>query len=310
MTPQNWQGLSRTRPSVVALGNFDGMHLGHRRLLESLQQASKRLALDPVVLTFEPHPRHFLFPEKRTVLLTPPREKAERLAEFGVEVITMVFDNTLAQMSGEDFIRVLVERLQGQHFLLGPGHRFGKNAKGDAQMLERMLGSSSGNKVKEIPPEILEGGMVVSSSHIRRFLEEGQIEMANRMLGRPYFLRGKVIRGEERGKSLGFPTANLWLEDERKALPAFGVYGGRALFKNQFYSAVANLGVKPTFSGHSATIEIHLLEFTGDLYGEELGFEVQHFLRPEQKFASIEALRAQIGLDIAHWSEKAAKMDK
>ena len=294
------QELSHATPTAIALGNFDGVHIGHHHILQQLQSEAKSRGLEPVALTFDPHPRHFLFPDQKAPLLTPYLEKEMLLRNCGVDAVTLEFNSEMANLSAEDFIsEVLIKKLRGEFFLLGPGHRFGKGAKGNIELLISMLGK---DRVREIPPIIDESGEVVSSSSIRRHLEAGQVEYANRMLGRSYCLRGEVAHGAERGRTIGFPTANLKLEDDRKALPAFGVYGGTASFKDRRVSAVGNIGLRPTIEGfHAPSVEVHLIDFNEDLYGIDLVFEIQHYLRPEKKFDSLESLKNQIAQDVADW---------
>jgi riboflavin kinase/FMN adenylyltransferase len=308
-TPLTWRAAALDRPSAIALGNFDGVHLGHRRILEALRARAEAEGLEPVALTFEPHPRQFLFPDARTSLLTSPREKAARMAELGITVVTLVFDADLAALSAEAFATdVLMGRLRGTCFFLGSDHRFGKGARGDAALLRSLAtGSTQGNGkhgmdcVTEIAPAF-ESGELVSSSGIRHHLKTGNIARANILLGRPYSLRGTVGPGDGRGRQLGYPTANLQIEDPRKILP-FGVFGGTVVVDGTPRSAVANIGLRPTFKegNPEPAVEIHLLDWTGDLYGKTLDFEVLHFLRPEQRFDGIESLKRQIAIDIEKW---------
>lgn len=299
--PRAWTALARPRATVVALGNFDGVHRGHRRLLEAVRTRAAALDADPVALTFEPHPRQFLFPEARTSLLTSPREKAALTAAEGVELVTIAFDAGFAALTAEAFVDdVLRGRLRGAHFFLGGTHRFGRGARGDAGLLRDRAGAE---RVTEVAP-VADGGETISSSAIRHHLKNGELERAHRMLGRRYRLRGSVIPGAARGRSLGFPTANLRVEDARKILP-FGVYGGAArLDDGAVVRAVANIGLKPTFSGPEPSVEVHLLDWSGDLYGREIEFEMIRRLRPERRFESIEALRDQIARDVAAWRDE------
>jgi riboflavin kinase/FMN adenylyltransferase len=192
-------------------------------------------------------------------------------------------------------------RLRGARFYLGPGHRFGKGALGDAELLRRVLGGGA-ESVREIAP-VEVAGETVSSSEIRHRLKAGKIEAANAMLGRPYALPGIVERGAERGRSLGFPTANLRLEDALKALPAFGVYGGEALVNGRKVPAIGNIGMRPTFGGRVPSVEAHLLGVDENLYGCELSFELRRFLRPERPFSSPEELKSQISEDVRNWEK-------
>lgn len=304
---RSWRDASSDRPTAIALGNFDGVHLGHRRILDALRAHAERDGLQPVALTFEPHPRQFLFPDARTSLLTSPRDKAALIEAQGVAVITLTFDADLAALSAEEFAtEVLMTRLRGRHFFLGDDHRFGKGARGDAGLL-KSLGARTGlgpTCVTTIPPAH-EGNELVSSSTIRHHLHHGRITRAGELLGRPYTLSGTVVPGAARGRLLGFPTANLRPDDPRSILP-FGVFGGYArLADDSKHSAVANIGLRPTF--HDAppepSVEIHLLDWTGDLYGQPLTFEFRHFVRPERKFKGIDSLKAQITEDVGVWKK-------
>jgi riboflavin kinase / FMN adenylyltransferase len=299
---QDWQQVARAKPSAIALGNFDGVHLGHRRILEALREKALATGVEPIALTFEPHPRQFLFPDAKTSLLTSPREKAALVAALGIELVTLSFDAGFASLSAEDFVsEVLVRRLRGAHFFLGGDHRFGKGARGDIALLRNLVNTvGTGDRVNEVPP-VLDLGEVVSSSVIRHHLKDGNVARAATLLGRYYSLRGTVVPGAARGRELGFPTANLRVEDTRKILP-FGVYGGVVtLSDGTRVCAVANIGLRPTFNGLEPSVEVHLLDWSGDLYGRDVEFEMHAHLRTEQRFESIEALRTQIARDVAAW---------
>ena len=306
---RDWTTLQRTRPCVVALGNFDGVHLGHRHILETLKTRAAELDADPVALTFDPHPREFLFPDRRTSLLTTPHEKAARIAAQGVEPVTLSFDASLATMEAETFVRdVLQGRLRGVHFLMGADHRFGRGARGDLALLRALAGAEH---VSDVVPVTVDG-VVASSSTIRHRLKEGDIAGANAMLGRPYRIRGTVVPGAARGRLLGFPTANLAVDDARKTLP-FGVFGGHVLLGGDGapVPAVANIGLRPTFHGEAApTVELHLLDWTGDLYGQSLTFDLEAFIRPEMRFDGPEHLKRQIGEDVAGWRKRVGKKNQ
>ena len=304
-----WRDASRPRtapPTAVALGNFDGVHLGHRHLFDTMRAAARDENLDVVALTFEPHPRQFLFPDAATSLLTPPREKVETLAALGVEVVTLRFDADLASLPAEAFAReVLLDRLRGARFFLGPDHRFGQGGRGDATLLRSLAGGQ--DRVVEAAP-VVDQGEIVSSSAIRHHLKEGRVDRANGMLGYRYRLRGDVVRGSGRGGPLGFPTANLRPEDARKMLP-FGVFGGVAGFDGLRLPAVANIGLRPTFGETAPSVEIHVLDWNGDLYGKPFEFEIHRFLRGERKFTSVEALREQIAADIENWRSHSGRAE-
>jgi len=304
LNPQavSWKDVRRQGSCIAALGNFDGVHLGHRRILESLLRESQATGHAPVIITFEPHPRYFFKPQEKPSLLSTPAEKLQLLREWPVEVIPLAFDADLAALSAEEFIEAfLKERLGGQRFLLGHDHRFGKGAKGDAALLQLHV-QDPARDVLILEPFQLEGE-VVSSSAIRAHLEAARVEKANRLLGRPFSYAGTIIRGDGRGKGLGFPTANLDLGYPFKAMVALGVYGGVALVDGREVSAIANIGTHPTFGGSALKIEVHLLDFDQDLYGRWLEFRLLFHVRPERKFASVDELREQIGRDVASTRE-------
>ena len=295
---QSWDAVRRQTPSIVALGNFDGVHLGHRRILDTLLSESRVSGLDPVLVTFEPHPRYYFQPQEKPSLLTTPGEKVHLLKKWPVEVVLLTFDHALAELEPEDFIRdFLKERLHGVRFLLGHDHRFGKRARGDVAML-RASTAHPDHDVIMLDPFRLDGE-VVSSSAIRNHLEAARIEKANRLLGRPFTYAGKVVRGAGRGRTLGFPTANLELGYPYKAMVEYGVYGGRARTEDGEFDAIANIGTAPTFPDQYQKIEIHILDQVADLYDGWLEFKLHFHVRPEKKFSSQSDLVEQIKLDVA-----------
>lgn len=284
------------------MGNFDGVHLGHRRVLDALVAEARADGLAPVLITYEPHPRYYFKPKEKPSLLSTPREKLELLSGWPVEVVPLAFDAGLASLEAADFVReVLQGRLRGRRFMLGHDHRFGKGARGDDALLKTLVEDPESNVLVSEP--LVLAGEVVSSSAIRAHLEAGRVEAANRLLGRPFSYSGRVVRGDGRGKSLGYATANLDTEFPNKAIAALGVYGGTATVRGREMPAIANIGVNPTFSGGEAEarrvkIEVHVLDFAGDLYGEWLEFRLRAHVRPEQRFASLEELKHQIAQDI------------
>ncbi|MEO7957857.1 MAG: riboflavin biosynthesis protein RibF [Fibrobacteria bacterium] len=299
----SWKDVRREGACIVALGNFDGVHLGHRRILESLVEESRVSGLAPVLITFEPHPRYFFKPQEKPSLLSTPAEKLALLREWPIEVIPLAFNQALAGLSAEDFIEsFLKQRLGGKRFLLGHDHRFGKGTRGDAALIQRHV-QDPDRDVLILEPFQLEGE-VVSSSAVRAHLEAARIEQANRLLGRPFSYSGTVIRGDGRGKGLGFPTANLDLGYPFKALVSLGVYGGIARVDGREIKAIANIGKHPTFGGSALKIEIHLLDFDQDLYGRWVEFRLLFHVRPERKFASVDELRCQVEKDIASSRER------
>jgi len=286
----------KLRNPVGTLGNFDGVHLGHRALLEATRDLARELSGEPLVITFEPHPRLVLRPEAGLHLLTTFEEKLRLVEEAGISsVLVIPFDREVADLPAEEFVEeYLVYGLGLKGLVVGFNYRFGRGRGGDQELLKH-LGERYGFQVRVIPPRVVEG-QVVSSTLIRELLEKGEVRRAALFLGRPYFLSGRVIRGEARGRILGFPTANLEPPPE-KLIPARGVYAVRVKWSEREFSGVMNVGEKPTFGGHRLQLEVHLFDFKGDLYGETLRVEFVEFLRPERKFPSPAALVSQIVKD-------------
>ncbi len=286
----------KLKAPVVTLGNFDGVHRGHRKLLEETLSLAEELGGTPMVVTFEPHPRRVLRPEADLKLLTTFEERLALLREAGLKAALVIpFTSALSKLEAEEFVEeYLVYGLALQGLVVGYDYRFGRRRRGDTALLQT-LGERYGFTVKVVPPQKV-GGVVVSSSLIRELLERGKVEEAARLLGRPYSLTGKVIRGQARGRLLGFPTANLEVPPE-KLIPARGVYAVRVNFQNRDYAGVMNIGLKPTFGEKVLSIEVHLFDFEGDLYGQTLRVAFIAYLRPEKKFPSPAALRSQIAKD-------------
>lgn len=298
-----WREVHRATPAMVALGNFDGVHLGHARILDDLVAAGRAASLDPVIVTFDPHPRYYFKPDEKPSLLTTPEEKATLLRRWPVEVLSLAFDTDLAGLEAEVFVREFLQKgVRAERYLLGHDHRFGRGAHGDAALLRSMTPDPERDVV--ILEPLRREGEVISSSAIRAHLEAGRVEQANALLGHAFTYSGTVVEGDRRGRQLGFPTANLDIAYPYKAKVAHGVYAGWARRVDSSASpvpgrpAIANIGVNPTFGGTAARIEVHLLDFSGDLYGKTLSFELRFQVRPERKFPSLDALRGQIALDI------------
>jgi riboflavin kinase/FMN adenylyltransferase len=293
-------------PTAIALGNFDGIHLGHQKVFQPILFPSKS-EVYPTVVTFDPHPRVF-FTGQQQKLLTPLPEKTELLDCLGVQQLVMLpFDRELARLTPEAFVKnILIRQLHPQRISVGEDFRFGHQRRGDAQTLQA-IASQFGVKVVIIPlyrDVLLQNrteALRVSSSLIRKALNQGEIQHANQMLGRSYTLTGKVVKGAQLGRTLGFPTANLELPSA-KFLPRYGVYGVKVELKDPLTQAfvipgVMNIGCRPTVNGERVTVEVHLLDWQGDLYGTTLSVSLEDFIRPERKFASLEALKAQIEAD-------------
>jgi len=288
------------RGAVVAIGNFDGVHPGHRALIEVAAGEAKRLGAPLSVLTFEPHPRSVFRPQDPPFRLTPLRSKSHALEALGVEHLYVLhFDRAFAAKTAEAFVReILVEGLAARHVVVGWDFCFGHKRAGNAALL-RNLGDELGFGVSAVEPVTADNGEVYSSSTVRRYLAEGQPAAAARLLGRPWEIEGRVEQGDQRGRTLGFPTANLALGDY--VVPALGVYAVRVMIdeagESAWYPAVANLGRRPTVGGTRIQLEVHLFDFDQDLYGRHLRVRLIEFLRPEKKFDGLEGLRAQIAED-------------
>jgi riboflavin kinase/FMN adenylyltransferase len=276
---------AETRPRRIAVGEFDGVHLGHREVI----------AGNDTVLTFEPHPLVVVRPEAAPKLLTSLEVKAELIAELGVEELVVIgFDQGFAQQSPEEFIDRVLVRMGAAEISVGENFRFGHKAAGDATLL-----AADGRFGTRVAPLVEVDGEIVSSSRIRALIAAGEVEPAARLLGRPFRLRGGVVHGEHRGRTLGFPTANL-VPDQLLACPGHGVYACRVDSR----AAAVSVGVRPTFqTGRGVLVEAYLLDFQGDLYGQEMTVEFLVRLRGERRFGSVEALVEQMNADVERTRE-------
>lgn len=284
-------------PTAVALGNFDGIHQGHRQVILPVLNGDSQA--HATVVSFCPHPREFFSGQPRA-LLTPQSEKALQLQMMGVkQLVLLPFNRELAALDPPQFVEeVLVRHLQAQQVSIGQDFRFGHQRSGTATELHK-IAATYGIGVTIVPLLTFQGERI-STSAIRDALERGDLATANRMLGRSYSLVGEVVKGQQIGRTIGFPTANLQVPSE-KFLPRQGVYGVRvfseALNGDQPVLGVMNIGNRPTVQGTQRTIEVHLLDWLGDLYGQTLTVELEQFIRSEQKFASLEELKTQIKAD-------------
>lgn len=293
------EGLpSSGRPRVVAIGSFDGVHRGHRRIIEQAVEESRAAGGESVVLTFDPHPLTVLAPGEKPALLTTAEEKARIIRELGVEVLLVIpFDTRLAGMSPEDFsLLILAREIRAQMVMVGYNFTFGHRGAGNADLLAR-LGRRHGYEVRIFSP-ITVGGEPVSSTLIRQCLAAGEVERAACLLGRYYSLSGRVGPGDGRGRELGFPTANLTWPGE-KLLPADGVYAVQAAIEEgPSLPGVANIGHRPTFGSEGVAVEVHLLDYQGDLYGCSMELRFVEKIREEKTFAGPAELIRQIHRDV------------
>lgn len=276
--------------TVFALGFFDGVHLGHQALLTRCRSLAASLGCQAGVVTFLGHP-DTLVTGQTPPLINTPADRRRLLAYFGAEkILELPFDRELMEMPWQDFFRKLLE-MGAAGLVCGSDFRFGHRGEGNAERL-RAASEEAGIPCAVVPQQSLDG-IRISSTYIRRLLEEGNMETANRFLGHPHLLTGTVISGRKLGRTLGIPTANLAIP-EGCVVPAFGVYACRAWLDGQTHLAVTNVGTRPTVGGHRVTVEPWLLDFQGDLYGRELALEFYAFLRPERKFPSTEELSREI----------------
>ena len=295
---EHWQGLKgKHKNIVIGLGNFDGVHTGHQRLIAEMVNMAREINGTPAVFTFRPHPLAVLHPENCPPLLLSQGAKQIMMARLGVEVLLLVpFNLDFAKIRPEDFIRsVLHEDLAVKGVVVGYNYTFGFGGHGTPEMLENYAGVF-GYRVKVVPKVMIDGHPV-SSTLIRGLLSEGRVIEAARFLGYHPFVEGTVVTGERRGSTLGFPTANMDI-DESLLVPANGVYSTKVWVDGEVYLGVANIGVKPTFRGQRRNIEVHLLDFFQDLYGKSIKVAFTSRLREEKRFNSVTDLVKQIEMDI------------
>lgn len=288
------------REGVVILGNFDGVHRGHQAVIGRGVALARETGIPVVVLTFEPHPRAFFRPHDPPFRLTPLPNKIRQIEALGVDaMVVLTFDEALSHFEADEFIqRVLVDGLAARHVIVGQDFRFGKRRGGDVALL-KARGATDGFAVTIVTPVASADAEVYSSSHIRENLEAGKPGHAAAMLGRPFEIEGQVEHGDKRGRTLGFPTANVDIGDYIR--PARGVYAVRAAIGNGpdtvWMDGVANFGNRPTIESDSLLLEVHVFDYSGDLYGQTMRVALIEYLRPERKFDGLDALRAQIDED-------------
>ncbi|MFL6258013.1 MAG: bifunctional riboflavin kinase/FAD synthetase [Pyrinomonadaceae bacterium] len=293
-----YENAEIARPAVLTLGVFDGLHLGHQLIISRVVERARALGAVPTVLTFDPHPRAVLHPESAPPLLQTFDQKVEAFGVLGVEqTIVVRFTPEFAKVRAEEFLRDVVrERLQAREVYLGRGFAFGRGREGDIELLRRVSGEL-GFAAFEVP-EVRLRGQRISSSRIRELLAGGSVNLARRMLGRPYGVEGRVVRGHERGRQLGFPTANL--RPANRVIPRGGVYVTATLIGGEWRRSVTNVGVRPTFEKEAEpSVETFVMNWGGDLYGDVVRVRFLHRLRDERRFSGVEELKQQIDADVA-----------
>lgn len=289
--------FERLPVAVATTGTFDGVHKGHQLIIGRLCEVAKRVGGESVLLTFSPHPRQILQPERPLKLLNSLDEKTELLAQMGLDhLIVHPFSLAFSRTTSLEFVRnILVQKIGVKRLVIGYDHHFGRNREGSFAYLKE-FGPLYGFQVEEIPAHDIDE-VAVSSTKIRKALELGEIEKANGFLGYPYGLSGKVVEGDAIGRTLGFPTANLQLNDENKHIPANGVYAVMVKYDDKLYKGMCNLGERPTVSGNTFRIEVHLFDFDGLLYNKTLKLSFYQRLRDEQRFNSLDGLIKQLQMD-------------
>ncbi|MCZ6899608.1 MAG: bifunctional riboflavin kinase/FAD synthetase [Bacteroidetes bacterium] len=296
-----YRGIEEFNPvqnAVVTSGTFDGVHLGHKVILKRLIQLAKKRQGESVVLTFWPHPRFVLYPNDTSLkLLSTFQEKASYLSDLGIDhLIKIEFTKKFSQLSSEEFIHnILIDKIGTKLLVIGYDHRFGKNREGSFQYLANNS-HKYGFEIEEIPRQDIEN-IAVSSTKIRNALESGEIKTANEFIGNNYSLTGKVIKGSQIGRDLGFPTANIVVEESYKLIPADGAYAVKIGYQDRWHNGMLNIGFRPTVNGTTRTIETHIFDFNQNLYGQVLTIGFVEKIRGEKKFENLEALSKQLTLD-------------
>jgi len=284
-------------PAVVALGNFDGVHLGHQAVIRCAVEVGRERGLRTVAATFDPHPRAVLWPGNEPKLLTTLELRRELLLGCGVDEVRAIrFDREISRKSPREFVwEVLIGELGAAVVVVGETFRFGYRASGDVEELGRCMRQAGGEAYAVPISHAL--GEDISSTRIRDLLRDGEAREAARLLGRPYLLRGEVVEGDKRGRQLGFPTANV-LPDERVVVPGKRVYAGHVRVGGEWFGACTNVGTAPTFERLESRVEAYLLGYEGDLYGEVVDVTFVEALRPEMRFSGLEELKEQIERDV------------
>ncbi len=282
--------------TVFTIGVFDGVHLGHKKLIAMLVQQARERKMFAGVVTFRHHPKYVLSPEDKLPFLTDLDEKIRLLKDEGVDIVVpLTFTAELAHLGASQFVGLLQKHLRMRGLVIGPDFALGKGREGDVEFM-RKLGGDMGFNVTVLSPVAI-NGEVASSTAIRKALAEGDVAKVKRLAGRPFSLRGKVVTGSHRGAGLGFPTANIDVK-RQQALPVDGVYASWAYVDGKIYPSMTNIGRRPTFDGGERTVEVYVADYHGDLYGHELKIDIVQRIRGEKKFSSVEELKEQMVEDV------------
>lgn len=290
--------FSPVKNAVVTSGTFDGVHIGHKKILSRLTEIARKTNGETVVITFWPHPRLVLYPDDTQLrLLNTFEEKAELLKGQGVNhLLRIPFTKEFSQLSSEEFItKILVEKIGTKKLVIGYDHHFGKNREGSFEQL-KLNGPRYGFEVEEIPRQDIDN-IAVSSTKIRQSIEAADVATANHLLGQAYTLSGRVVKGDQLGRQLGYPTANIEIDSIYKLIPADGIYAVQVRHANARYQGALYIGNRPTVNGARKVIEVNIFNFTREIYGETLTIEFHAFIRHDKKLNSLDELRNQITLD-------------
>jgi riboflavin kinase/FMN adenylyltransferase len=286
-----------TKKTILTLGTFDGVHIGHKKILERITQNTENGKYESLVLTFFPHPRMVLQEKSEIKLLNTISEKTKLLEETGIEnLVIHPFNESFSRLTAEEFVHsILVDQFHIQKIIIGHDHRFGRNRTADINDLIA-FGKEYGFEVEQISAQEIQD-VSVSSTKIRKALDEGNIPLANDYLGYSYFLTGEIVKGKQLGRTIGFPTANIHIEEDYKKIPKNGVYVVRTFINKKEVFGMMNIGFNPTVNGEKQTIEVHLFDFDADIYGQKIEVSLLNYLREEQKFGSVALLKEQLNQD-------------
>jgi len=295
--------FKQIKNAVLTIGTFDGVHIGHQKIISRLKEVALQKGGETVILTFFPHPRMILHPDDLNIkLISTMDEKAERLENLGIDhLIITPFTRDFSNLNPQEYIKdVLVEKIGTTHIIIGYDHRFGKDRSGGLKELQSFA-TEFGYEVEEIPEQDIDD-VAISSTKIRNALLNGDVKTAENFLGYPFHLSGKVIKGDQIGRKIGFPTANLFVEESYKLIPSDGIYAVSVNFKsgnsiNKSAKGMAYIGHRPTINGMSRNIEVHIFDFADDIYGETIRINFLKYLRDDQKFNSLDELKEQLGRD-------------